>query len=351
MKTLFDQKIPDILPAGGAKGAISRGRQVLTTRTAPLGELKAVYCAETINEGRAWRDISVITSDKADIDLGDGCLLARKNKHLWYSCRHNRLSTSEFAIEVYHSHNGGKKWAKHSTVATSTGKARGLWSSFLLEKANGEVWCFYDDEDTPARAGFARHQWLMARRWDEKKTTWEDAVIVSRAFDTKHLSRDGMGSVVEMPDGELICALESVQTSAPHAANIRLVSSLNKGKSWSHTFRERSVIYQPKRTGYSAYSPWLTLLPSGDLLCVFATNEDQATPDAPGTPAHLLHNDIKVVRSNNRGRTWSTPVTLYAETHRAYMPQVLALSDKVGFCLLLDAQRSEYRNLLFNVPK
>jgi hypothetical protein len=334
---------------GGAKGAVKAGKQILTTRTAPLNEKKAIYCAASEDGGRSWKDIGVIAVDAEGVDIGDGCLLARKKgkkNELWYSCRHNNNNTSEFAIEVYQSLDGGKKWAKHSTVATSTGKSRGLWSSFLLEKRNGEIWCFYDDEDTPTRQNFLRHQWLVARRWDERTSAWGDAQTISRAFDPKDLSRDGMGSVAEMPDGELICALESVQTTAPHAANICLVSSFDMGKTWSYQFRERTVIYQPKRAKYSAYSPWLTLLPSGDLACVFVTNEDQPTPDAPGTPAHLLHGDVKMVRSHNRGRTWSEPVTLYVETHRAYMPQIISLSGKSGLCLFLDFEHKEYRGVL-----
>jgi hypothetical protein len=337
---------------GGAKGAVRWGKQILTTRTAPLNDKKAVYCAASDNGGRTWSDLGVIAVDVDSADLGDGCLLVRKKgkkNELWYSCRHNKPNTSEFAIEVYKSQNGGKQWAKHSTVATAAGKNRGLWSSFLLEKNNGEIWCFYDDEDTPQRLGFPRHQWLVARVWNAKAETWGDAQTVSRAFEAKHLSRDGMGSVVEIPDGELICALESVQTTTPHAANIRLVSSFDMGKTWSYQFRERTIVYQPKHGGYSAYSPWLTLLPNGDLLCVFATNEDQTSPDPPGTPAHLLHCDIKMVRSQNRGRNWSEPITLYQETHRAYMPQIIPLSDKSGLCVFLDFEHKEFRGVLVTV--
>jgi hypothetical protein len=345
--------------AGGAKGAVTVGKAILTTRTAPVGPNKGIYCAETRDNGKTWRDLGIIITDNNEIDLGDGCLLARqhgKKNELWYSCRHNNLKTNEFAIEVYQSLDGGKNWAKHSTVARSSGKMRGLWSSFLLEiqskqtynnqKQTGEVWCFYDDEDTPTRRWFPRHQWFVARRWDSVKNLWEEPITVSRAFDSKHLSRDGMGSVVQMPDGEMLCAIESVRTSPPHAANIRLVSSLDHGTTWSHTFRERTVIYEPKRTGFSAYCPWLTLLPNGELLCVFATNEDQPTPDAPGTPAHLLHGDIKMVRSNNRGRTWSDPVPVFQTTHRTYMPQLIPLSDKTALCLFLDFQENAFQSVL-----
>jgi hypothetical protein len=332
-----------IYPAGGAKGAALRGKAILTTRTVMSGDKKIVYCAQGTNNGKKWKDIGEIVTDTARIDVGDGCLLARKNKQLWYSCRHNDVAGSRFAIEVYTSTDGGKKWKKHSTVAASEGKRRGLWSSFLLEKQNGDVWCFYDDEDTPYREGFVGHQWFVARRWDEKKKIWGDPVVVSRANDPKHLSRDGMGSVVEMPDGELICVLESVQTTPLHAGNIRLVSSIDGGKSWSHLVKEREVIYQPGKPRFAAYCPWLTLLPDGELLCVFATNEDQSTHDAPATPAGQLHCDIKLIRSKNRGRVWSAPLTLYSETHRAYMPQLLAVSSKSVVCLFLDFQYNQFR--------
>jgi hypothetical protein len=205
---------------------------------------------------------------------------------------------------------------------------RGVWSSFLLRKRGGTLQCYYDDEDTPHRAGFFRHQWITMKTWDPNSQQWVNPVTVSRAHERQHLSRDGMASVVELPSGQLLCVLESVQTDPPHANCIRLVSSEDGGRTWSWQHEERRILFQPSKHEHLAVSPWVTCMPGGPLLCVFATDEDQASSTRPGTPARFLKTDVKYVVSLDQGRTWSpTAHTLFAGTHHSYAPGVLRLRD------------------------
>jgi hypothetical protein len=203
--------------------------------------------------------------------------------------------------------------------------------------------CFYDDEDEAWQAGFKRHQWLMMKMWDAKTGAWSSPVIVSRASDPKQLSRDGMPSVIEQPDGTLLCALESVALEKPHQNVIRLVRSRDGGKTWSWQTEARQILYCPTQKGYSAVSPWLSRLEDGSLLCVFATDEDRDSPDKPGAAITSMNRDIKCVSSTDKGFTWSAKaVPIAIETHTTYMPQMVQLRHprhKGDFlCLYLDTR-------------
>jgi len=205
---------------------------------------------------------------------------------------------------------------------------RGLWSSFLLLKRDGTLQCYYDDEDTPHRAGFFRHQWVTMKTWDKTSQQWVNPVTVSRAHDRSHLSRDGMASVVELPSGQLLCALESVHTAPPHANCIRQVTSDDGGRTWSWQHEERRILFQSSKPNHLSVSPWVTQLPGGPLCCVFATDEAQPLPSRSGTPPRYLKTDVKCVFSVDQGRSWSPAAqTIFAGTHHSYVPGVLMLRD------------------------
>lgn len=205
---------------------------------------------------------------------------------------------------------------------------RGLWSCFLLLRRDGTLQCYFDDEDTPHREGFFRHQWVTMKTWDPSGRDWHQPVTVSRAHGRDHLSRDGMATVVELPSGRLLCALESVQTYPPHANCIRMVTSDDGGRTWSWQREERQILFQSGRANHLSVSPWLARLPGGELLCVFATDENSPKPGKSGTHPRRLDLDLKYVLSRDNGRTWPHEArTIFAGTHRTYVPGVLPLRD------------------------
>lgn len=230
---------PGTFRAGGAKGFVElRDGDLLATRSAGGPGGSQVICSRSRDGGLSWETLGVIARDpNPGIDIGDGHLCELRDGRILYSYRHNRrrgdgAGMAHYQIRVAESRDGGAHWTGHSTVEevdAREGEARGLWSSFLHETGDGRLQCYYDDENAAWRAGFRRHQWLLMKAWDDAAGAWGSPVVVSRARDPRHLSRDGMPSVVELPDGELLCALESVATERPHPNVIRLVRSDDGG--------------------------------------------------------------------------------------------------------------------------
>ena len=167
-----------------------------------------------------------------------------------------------------------------------------------------------------------------------------------------------MASVVELPSGRLLCVLESVQTSPPHANCIRLVSSDDGGRTWSwqqpgasHPVSERA------NPTHLAVSPWVSRLPGGPLLCVFATDEDQPSPSPSGTHPWHLKTDMKYVFSLDEGRSWSHA----AQTDLCRDPSLLRsrrpaaarrfpAGDLPGFCDRQPPGLSRYHRALSSSP-
>ena len=339
------------LDGRGARAPVQlKSGELLAVRSATQGERVQMIVAASRDDGKTWSDVGVIASDVRGTDLGDQHLITTLDDRLLCSYRRNHLHGEggpTYAIEVAQSVDDGRTWTRHSVVAQSrpdTGRepSRGLWSSFLLQRRDGTLQCYYDDEETPFGAGFPRHQWLSMRTWDAKCGQWLDPVTVSRAHDENHLSRDGMPSVVELDGGRLIAAFESVQVRPPHANLVRYVTSDDGGRTWSWREAERGVLYQPARGGdFMALAPWMIRLHDDQtLLCVFCTDEDRERPDVSGTPPHRLNMDVKYVSSTDGGRTWDRDATLvYAGGHRNYLPGVAQLHRGGVMVQLLDYTR------------
>lgn len=309
--------------AGALRGAYTRRYQGSET----------VFCTGSDDGGRTWRDAGQIASDpEPGTDIGDGALLHSRTGALLYTYRHNRYrgkyeKTPEYAVRVAVSRDNGAHWQPHSTVTAhklpeKKGPSQGLWAPFLFETPDGRLQCYFGDEKTPLEEGFPGHQWLMMRTFDPRSRLWQNPTVVSRAHDPKHLSRDGMGTVVALSRNRLLCALESVGVTPPHANLVRAVLSEDAGKTWSWQRGERGVLYQPARKEYMALSPYLTRLADGMVVCVFCTDEDRAQPDRSGTPPPRLNMDIKLVTSRDSAKPWSSPETI-STSHRAYLPGIV----------------------------
>ncbi len=327
--------------AGGGKGAVQLASgEILATRTRWRGDESEVVCSRSGNGGTNWETLPVIVPARGARDLGDGDLLALPDGSIWYSYRDNSLREDpagdrHYTIRIAVSHDAGQTWSPHSLVAeskrnvTDEPKAlRGLWSSFLLRKHDGTIQCYFDDEDTPHREGFSRHQWITMKTWDEAAKSWVNPVTVARAHDPAHLSRDGMPGVAELPSGKLLCVFESVLTPKPHANCLRMVTSDDGGKTWGWRERERDIVFQTEHPEHLAVSPAIARMESGALICVFATDDNFPTLTKPGTPAWSLNTDVKCIVSLDEGTSWTSPAqTIFAGTHHTYAPGVLVLAD------------------------
>lgn len=323
----------EIFPVGGTRCLLKLPNGTLLSAHGRAQDGANVFVAASHDEGRSWQEgASIVHDPETETDLGDGSLLRSRTGKIYYAYRHNHYrgpheKTPDYALRIAASSDQGKSWQPHSTViahsvVASEGPSRGLWAPFLFETPDGELQCYYDDEKTPFDAGFRGHQWLMMRTWDAKANAWVRPVVVSRARDPYHLSRDGMGTVVALSRRRLFCALESVQTTPPHAAVVRFVTSEDGGNTWSWQKSERSILYQPSHPNFMSLSPALIRLSDGTLACVFCTDEDREKPDRAGTPPHLLNMDIKLVLSSDGGKTWQPPSRI-TESHRAYLPGLI----------------------------
>ncbi len=301
---------------------------LLGTYTNPVDGGTGVLCMRSKDGGRTWQRLSIIAQDPdPSADIGDGDFTLLSNGHILHSYRHNHYrgrpaSERRYAIKVAISKDRGVSWKHHSTVMTSQGENAGLWASFIMETKSGNVQCYYDDEATPKQAGFERHQWARMKTWNAKASKWENPVTVSRAKNPGHLSRDGMCSVVELPGGRLICALESASTDAPITGVVRLVVSNDGGKTWSWADTERFVLYETRDKRYNAIAPWITLLSDGRLICVFVTDEDMPIPNDVSTGKR--NEDLKYVISTDGGQSWSPRATLLDKAP-IYLPGVMQL--------------------------
>lgn len=341
----------------GAKGfVVLESGTVLTASTIVDSSGSRVECWMSPDEGKTWQRPAVITTAGSGIDLGDGHLIELDNGDILYSYRRNQFAgryaqTKKYAIEVAVSHDKGATWNDHSVVARSTpatqaGPSRGLWASFLLEKSDGTLQCYFDDEDTPNRKGYAGHQWVTMCTWNREHRRWVDPVTVSRAHRKADLSRDGMPSVVELDDGRLLAVVETVGAQAPHPNIVMSVTSSDGGRTWSWKQGPRELVYRAD-SNHMALSPWLAKIDANRLICVFVTDEDRDQADMSGTPADKLNADVKYVTSVDAGEVWSRPHDLHTRTHRTYKPGVARLqSDQDGeaflLVMLLDFHSNKY---------
>jgi len=327
---------PTTGPSGPRGGLQLPDGTILGVRHVTRDGERLFVATRSHDAGRTWAEHGTIARDTTDTDLGDGHLLLLPDGRLWCSLRRNRIART-YAIEIAESLDSGATWRKHSVVATSIdvrprsrmAHSIGLWASFLFQRSDGAIQCYYDDERTPFEQGRDGHQWVTMKTWDAEQGAWVWPIIVSRASGNE-LSRDGMPSVVELHGGRLLATVESVQTRGPHANLIRSVVSDDGGATWS--WAERQTVYQP-RDDFMALAPWTIRTHSGLLICVFCTDEDREQPDVSGTPPRQLNMDVKYVVSRDHGKTWSPPKTVYDEQHRNYLPGIIELAGEGGLLL------------------
>ena len=280
---------------------------------------KALLCHASTDRGQTWErrgEIDVVPDPRAD--LGDGAFLVLPGSRVLHAYRRNLHRGPEaeraFSIRVAESRDGGVTWQPHSIVAAASGSDRGLWSSFLLRTASGELQCYYDDEVTPARRGFRGHQWLTMKTWNGAQ--WTNPVTVSRAPGRSQLSRDGMCSVVETEPGRLVCVCEGVDVAEPHRGVLYSVTSEDGGATWSWQRGSRPLLYAPAKRAHNALAPWMIRLAGGPLFCVFTTDEDAAMPGVASTGR--LEQNLKWMGSLDHGATWSAPAVVDAASPLYY---------------------------------
>ncbi|WP_432797455.1 sialidase family protein [Poriferisphaera sp. WC338] len=323
----------DFSTAPASKGFVAlRNGNIISVETNPTDTGPAIKCWLSTDQGKTWQDLGTITTAEHHVDLGDSVMIELQNGDLLVSYRRNRYrgdyqNNPEFNIETSISHDGGKTWSFHSTVAKSKpGKpGQGLWASTLHQRKNGTIQCYFDDEDTPYKKGYQGHQWVTMRTWNPTKKAWVKPVTVARTPNPKNLSRDGMPSITEWPSGRMMAVFEAVDPNPPHANLIAATFSTNGGKTWNWKKR-RTIIHGGAPSKHLSISPWTARF-GNTVVCVFATDEDRPSPGVSGTPVHKLSMDLKYAYTTNRGKTWSDVKTLYNQSGNIYKPSIAILPD------------------------
>ena len=315
----------DSTASAGFKAPVQiRDGSILAVRT----EGTSMKCFRSTDLGKSWQERGIVaTDDTPGTDIGDGHLMTLRNGDLLYSYRDNHIhgrqtGSKQFSIKVATSRDGGKSWQHHSTVAAAKATDFGLWSSYLLQKQDGTLQCYYDDERSPSLAGLPRHQWITMKTWNPAKGVWENPVTVSRATGTK-LSRDGMCTMIETSPEHLLCACEGVQEAPPHRGCLWMSRSSDGGKTWTES---HIPLYEPKND-FNALAPWMVRLGSGTLVMVFTTDEGHDKPADASTG--VLSQDLKYMTSADDGVTWAGP-WLVDGAYPIYFPGACMISDKTG---------------------
>ena len=175
------------------------------------------------------------------------------------------------SLRVSVSEDGGKTWAKHSTVCeyTDNGGAGGVWEPYII-RIGGDLCCFYAN-DHPS---VTDRQNIERRTWDGE--AWIDRIIISDG--KKHDSRDGMPVVCRLDGGGYICLIESTADRRKGYPFVLKALYSDDGETWS----EPVTVYTPKTKRSKAAAPGVVCLPDGRLVISFQTDED-ATVKGDGT--------------------------------------------------------------------
>lgn len=364
-------RVGERLPVGGAKflHRLQCGAQATTFAVVEPDRVR-VFLAVSEDGGASWTNRSVIVEVPDNPDVGDGSLLQTRGGRLLYAYRHN-LNTGEhkqspyYSIRVRSSDDGGRSWREHSIVeevqveALAPGDQQGLWGPFLFQTLEGDIQCFYDDENRPHNEGFRRHQWIVMETWSEKKERWEDPVVVARPQDVSELSRDGMPSVVEL-DGRLVCFFEGVEPVGDnrYRSVLRSTFSDSNGKRWSWQKNGRASVYSSPGA-FSSFAPHAIALSNGWLAVVFVTNEDRSSLDELSVTPDHMQLDVKLVLSRDGGKSWLGPYFVDDTNHRSGIPSVVETTPAPSalfslFCTWVDYHDDAYfgrRIDYFSQPK
>ncbi len=312
--------------SGGFKAPIqATDGSLLAAKTVGL----KVKCFRSTDFGRTWSEYATISvADEPYVDIGDGHLMTLANGDILYSYRHNLIHKKQtcdktFSIRVAISQDCGRSWRHHSTVAATRGTDFGLWSSFLLQRPDGALQCYYDDERSPSISGLLGHQWITMKTYCPQTGRWGNAVTVSRASG-QALSRDGMCSVVEVSEGQLVCICEGVQEYPPHRGCLWTTKSIDGGKSWSFPHKK---LWETADTDFNALAPWSVRMPDGRLVGVFTTDEHRQIPAEASTG--VLYQDLKYLVSSDNGSSWQGP-WLIDDGYPIYFPGACIAKNKAG---------------------
>lgn len=265
---------------------------------------KCIACVRSTDGGKTWKDYRRITEDTGRVDVANAFPLQLADGTVLVAYRHHTLDQRIFRLEVAASSDKGATWRLRGAIATGT---VGLWEPFLFQASKDVLQVYYASEE-----GLYPDQRIEMKTSRDSANTWSPSIIVAR----KPGSRDGMPSVVRTRDGSLLACFEA-SDAPPFRFVVRIVRSRDEGITWTP---ERDLVYRPvnpARQRWAAAAPYLARREGGRLLVSFQTDEDVAYQkgDAQCDPAaadyrYERHTSLKLVTSEDGGKSWDRPVTI-----------------------------------------
>jgi len=232
--------------------------------------------------GRTWEVLGRASSGMGHaangqmVQLPDGAVL----------CAYRLVDGDAKSLRVARSGDGGRTWEHLSTVVS---EPRGVWEPHMIPGAAGDLLLFHATEAHPPQA-------IALRRSGDGGRSWGPEQVVA----AHSRSRDGMPVVTRTPEGALVLVFEA-QDVGMHPFVVRSITSTDDGRTWG----PRRLVYEPAGPTKRASAPYVTTLPTGELLASFQTDEDRAGHGDGSC-------DMKTVRSADGGRTWGQPSAPFA---------------------------------------
>jgi len=166
--------------------------------------------AQSNNNGKHWKKISIISDPGRDLDNGELTLL--KDGSLILACRSVRWQES-YRLPVYKSTDKGKSWKSISIIDANEGKPgelgnpdKGVYEPHILQMDNGDLAVMYATEKHIVETG-RLPQVVSQRISKDMGKNWGAEVPV--VFDyPNNLSRPGMPVWTRMKNGKYILVYE-----------------------------------------------------------------------------------------------------------------------------------------------
>ena len=274
------------------------------------------------DNGVSWSAYGqVATRVSATSDLDNGFVHQLPNGNVLAAFRnHDKTSSGTFTfyrIDVCQSTDGGKSWKYLSTPASDPQGPTGNWEPFLEDALDGSLQIYYSRENA------ANDQDSLLRRSTNGGLNWSTAQTISGSDVT---ARDGMLGVARVAanSAEKLAIFES---GVNGLFTIHTVRSTDDGTTWG----DRSLVYSAGT--FSAGSPGIIRVGSR-LVASFGTNEDGGTWPT---------GDMKVLVSEDQGKTWGSKTTVHAVP--ADWSGLLELDDN-SFLALYETSGTSYAQKL-----
>lgn len=267
----------------------------------PEGGLQLRVSAST-DRGATWTDLATLTDPGRDLDNAQ--LHQRPDGSLLLGCRSVRWQES-YRLPVYRSPDGGRTWAKFSTIATAEGSPgslgkpdKGLYEPHFYDLDNGQVAVMYANETHVTEAP-SYSQIISEKISPDGGKTWGPEIWVAHQ-PGKGSSRPGMPVWTKLKNGQFGVVYE---ICGPEKCDVYFKTSPD-GKAWPVGFGTPV----PGQLG----GPYLLSLADGRLV--------------------VTSNSAAVSVSDDFGKTWMKaespwPQSLWASLYQTGPNEVVAMNS------------------------